>query len=396
MDSSDGQSALVAEPPSTENKTKLFRERYFPHIADRYWNNWQWQLNTRFTAMTSISAILELSDDEADAMEALGASGRIPVNITPYYLSLISRDDINQPLRRTVIPTMAELNTSCGEAEDPLCEDDDSPVPGIVHRYDDRALLLVSNRCSSYCRYCTRSRLVGGRKAGYTVTLSQLNHGGYIDDAIDYIRNNTAIRDVILSGGDPLLLEDTVLDRLLYRLRGIKHVEIVRIGTKVPAVLPQRITSDLCDILKQYHPLFASLHFVHPDEATRECTEACAKLADAGIPLGSQTVLLAGINDNIETMTSLMHKLLMMRVRPYYLYQCDPVVGTAHFRTPAEKGVEIIAGMRGFTSGYAIPTFVIDAPGGGGKVPLQQNYIMAADECGLTLKNFRGEVYHYP
>ena len=385
MFSTDFSATLDAEPPSTPE----FRERFFPGLDEQCWQSWHWQLHNRFTTKEQIASVLELSDDEIRAMDAMAAQHRLVANITPYYLSLISKADVDQPLRRTVIPTTAELDVSQGE-EDPLHEDGDSPVQGIVHRYDDRVLMLVSGCCASHCRYCTRSRLVGTHKIDCVTTGNQINA------ACDYIKSNPRIRDVLLSGGDPLLLEDKALDHILSKLRAIKHIEMIRIGTKVPVVLPQRITLKLTDVLKRYHPLFMSLHFSHPDECTGECQRACARLADAGIPLGSQTVLLAGINDSVEVMTSLMHKLLMMRVRPYYLYQCDPVVGTSHFRTPIDKGIEIIAGMRGYTSGYAIPTFVIDAPGGGGKIPLQQNYVVSRDECGATLVNFRGEVCHYP
>ena len=391
MDNLGGQSAtLVAEPPSTGLiRTRTFRDRHFPDIPDCDWDDWRWQLTNRFTTIGQLESVIELNANEIRALGRLHAIHRIPVNITPYYLSLISPDDSNQPLRRTVIPTLDEFYTSVGEAADPLAEDEDTPVPKLVHRYKDRALLLAAGQCASYCRYCTRSRLVCVQNAK-PATQSQLNA------AIAYIRLNTNIRDVIVSGGDPLLFRDGKLNSILYELRHIPHVEIIRIGTKVPVVLPQRITPKLCKMLKKHHPLFMSIHFTHPDECTQECARACSMLADAGIPLGSQTVLLSGINDNIETMKSLMHRLLRMRVRPYYLYQCDPVVGTAHFRTPIEKGIEIIAGLRGHTSGYAVPTFVIDAPGGGGKIPLQQNYVIYHDKNETFLRNFRGQICHYP
>jgi lysine 2,3-aminomutase len=390
MDSSEGQSALVAEPPSTkQTKTRAFRDQYFPDVPDCDWDNWRWQLANRFTTKAQLESVIELNGDEVRALGKLHATRRIPVNITPYYLSLISPEDPNQPLRRTVIPTLSEFSISAEEAADPLAEDKDTPVPKLVHRYKDRALLLVAGQCASYCRYCTRSRFVCVQNAK-PATQSQLNA------AITYIRQNTNIRDVIVSGGDPLLFRDGKLDSILHELRKIEHVEIIRIGTKVPVVLPQRITSRLCKTLKKYHPLFMSVHFTHPDELTPECVEACDKLVDAGIPMGSQTVLLSGINDNVETMKSLMHKLLMARVRPYYLYQCDPVVGTAHFRTTISKGIEIIEGLRGHTSGYAIPTFVVDGPGGRGKIPLQPNYVVGQDENGITLRNFCGEICHYP
>lgn len=400
MDSLDQSTALVdGEPPSTkewllssESNVTIFREQYFPDVTDEDWDSWTWQLRNRFTCESQLTRILRLSPDEHAAMVALEERGGLTVNVTPYYLSLISPDDPSQPLRRTIIPTLAELNIGPGESTDPLHEECDSPIPKVIHRYKDRVLILTTDCCSSYCRYCTRSRLIGTSSTDGALTMSQFRA------AFNYVRDNNEIRDVILSGGDPLLLGDHMLDWILSELRSIPHVEIIRIGTKVPVVLPQRITPHLCRILHQSHPLLMSIHFTHPDECTSICAEACGRLSDAGVPLGSQTVLLAGINDNVPTMKLLMHRLLMMRVRPYYLYQCDPVVGTAHFRTPVSKGLEIIKGLRGHTSGYAIPTFVIDAPGGGGKIPLQPNYVVEQDcpSTDIVLRNFRGGYSVYP
>jgi lysine 2,3-aminomutase len=330
--------------------------------------------------------ILELSADERQAMVEAGSM--LPVGITPYYASLLSRSDPLQPLRRTVVPTTGEFVRTRGEADDPLGEDGHSPVPGLVHRYPDRVLFLVHDFCSTYCRYCTRSRVVG--------------HGEIIPSekrlemSLDYIRQNPVIRDVLLSGGDPLALSEERLDWILSRLRAIPHVEFVRLGTKMPAVLPQRITPQLCRVLRKYHPLWMSVHFVHPDECTVEAQQACNRLADAGIPLGSQTVLLKGVNDNVETMKKLVHKLLLMRVRPYYLYQCDPISGSSHFRTPVSKGLEIIQGLRGHTTGYAVPTYVIDAPGGGGKIPLQPDSVIGREDGFLLLRNYEGKIFRYP
>jgi lysine 2,3-aminomutase len=276
-----------------------------------------------------------------------------------------------------------------GEADDPLGEDMDSPVPGLVHRYPDRVLFMVTDFCSTYCRYCTRSRMVG-KSHDYCFNLDQWER------AIKYIEATPAIRDVLLSGGDPLTLSDDRLDWMLSRLRRIPHVEFLRIGTKAPVVLPQRITPALTRMLKRYHPLWISIHFTHPDELTPETTQACARLADAGIPLGSQTVLLAGINDDVETMKRLMHGLLKIRVKPYYLYQCDPISGSSHFRTEVEKGLEIIRGLRGHTTGYAVPNYVIDAPGGGGKIPLLPDYVEGRDSDNLLLTNYKGGHYRYP
>ena len=330
--------------------------------------------------------MLTLTADEREAI--LQGGSMLPVGITPYYMSLLARDKHEQPLRRTVIPSTSEFVRTSGEADDPLGEDKHSPVPGLVHRYPDRVLLLVLDFCSTYCRYCTRSRVVG--------------HGELrpseerIERALDYIRRTPTVRDVLLSGGDPLAMSEDRLDWLLGRLREIPHVEFIRIGTKMPAVLPQRITPQLCRVLRKYHPLWMSLHFLHPDECTPESNRACSRLADAGIPLGSQTVLLKGINDDVETMKELVHRLLLMRVRPYYLYQCDPISGSAHFRTPVSKGLEIIEGLRGHTTGYAVPTYVIDAPGGGGKIPLQPNYIVGREGDDLLLRNYENETFRYP
>jgi lysine 2,3-aminomutase len=330
--------------------------------------------------------MLVLSDEEREALVAGGSM--LPIGITPYYMSLISRDDPQQPLRRTVIPTSRELVRTPGEADDPLGEDKHSPVPGLVHRYPDRVLLLVLDFCSTYCRYCTRSRVVGHGE----LVPSQRR----LEKAFDYIRQTPEIRDVLLSGGDPLALSEERLDWILTQLREIPHVEFVRIGTKMPAVLPQRITPQLCRVLRKFHPLWMSLHFTHPDECTPESARACGRLADAGIPLGSQTVLLKGVNDNVATMKELVHRLLLMRVRPYYLYQCDPISGSSHFRTSVAKGLEIIEGLRGHTTGYAVPNYVIDAPGGGGKIPLQPNYVVGREGDFLLLRNYEGQTFRYP
>ena len=372
--------------PRSTFQTRAFRKAFYPGVADRDWNDWRWQARNRLRTLAHLEQVLVLSDDERSALSE--GAAMLPVSITPYYMSLISRDDRNQPLRRTVIPTTSELRQGFGEADDPLGEDGDSPVPGLVHRYPDRVLLLVTDFCSSYCRYCTRSRVVGhGSIAPSEARLEQ---------AFDYIRSTPSVRDVLISGGDPLALSDERLDWILTSLRQIPHVEFVRIGTKMPAVLPQRITPELCRVLRKHHPLWMSLHFLHPDECTPESFLACSRLADAGVPLGSQTVLLAGVNDDVETMKKLVHRLLMMRVRPYYLYQCDPITGSSHFRTPVSKGLEIIEGLRGHTTGYAVPNFVIDAPGGGGKIPLQPNYVVGREGGNLLLRNFRGDVYRYP
>jgi lysine 2,3-aminomutase len=331
--------------------------------------------------------MIELSGEETAAIKR--HTGALPVGITPYYASLLDRHDPQQPLRRTVVPVLGEYDLSRGENEDPLAEDAHSPVPGLVHRYPDRVLLLVTNFCSVYCRYCTRARMVGS--AGErSVRKSD------IEAALEYIEQTKAVRDVLISGGDPLSLDDERLEYILRRLRRIPHVEFIRIGSKQPVVQPMRITPSLTRILKKYHPLWMSLHFTHDSEITPEVAEACGRLADAGIPLGSQTVLLKGVNDDVETLKALMHALLRIRVKPYYLYQCDPISGSAHFRTSVAKGVELIRGLRGHTTGYAVPTFVVDAPNGGGKTPIGPDYVIGYEGEDLLLRSYDGGIYRYP
>ncbi len=373
--------------PQTSARTLEFRHRFYADVPTREWNDWRWQTRNRIRTLEQLTRIVRLSPDEDAAIRA--HQGPLPVGITPYYASLLDEHDAMQPLRRTVIPVGGEYLRSPGEADDPLGEDAHSPVPGLVHRYPDRVLFLVTSFCTTYCRYCTRSRMVGG---GGESSFRRSN----LERAIDYIAATPSIRDVLISGGDPLTLDDARLEWILARLRAIPHVEFLRIGTKVPTVLPQRVTPGLVKMLKRYHPLWMSIHFTHPDELTPEVAQACTRLADAGIPLGSQTVLLKGVNDNVEAMTKLVHGLLKIRVRPYYLYQCDPISGSAHFRTSVDKGLEIIRGLRGHTTGYAVPTFVIDAPGGGGKIPLLPNYISGRDGEDLLLNNYEGNTYRYP
>lgn len=387
--------ARITSGVSLENKTanpgQRFRRMVFPGVKANEWNDWRWQLRNRFSDAASLRRFLQLSDEEEQAVSR--HEDLLPLSITPYYASLLSPDDSRQPLRRSVIPVPTERIHSEGEAGDPLHEDDMSPVPGLIHRYPDRVLFLVSEICAVYCRYCTRSRMVGHAAARET----RESRYDRWRRAIDYIESHPEIRDVLISGGDPLLLDDDSLEWLLSSLRAIQHVEFLRIGTKAPVVLPQRITSGLVKVLRKHHPLWMSIHFTHPDELTPETTQACARLADAGIPLGSQTVLLKGINDNLDTMRRLMQGLLKIRVRPYYLYQCDPITGSSHFRTSVRTGLEIIQGLRGFTTGYAVPQFVIDAPGGGGKIPLMPNYTVGYDENGaLLLRNYEGDIYQYP
>jgi lysine 2,3-aminomutase len=371
----------------TGPRSLAFRKGFFPEVSLAEWNNWHWQLKHRIRDIESLSKLLVLSEDEKLALSR--ESHPLPVAITPYYASLLERENPAQPVRRTVVPVTDEYFTSPGEAEDPLAEEHDSPVPGLVHRYPDRVLFLVTNFCSTYCRYCTRSRIVGGGKG------SPANAAQW-EKAIAYIERTPAVRDVLLSGGDPLTLSDEVLEWLISRVRNIRRVELIRIGTKVPVVLPQRITPALVRMLKKYHPIWMSIHFTHPDELTPEANQACERLADGGIPLGSQTVLLSGVNDDVETMKRMVHGLLKIRVKPYYLYQCDPILGSSHFRTPVEKGLEIIRGLRGYTTGYAVPHYVIDAPGGGGKIPLLPEYFIGRSGDDLLLRNYEGKVFSYP
>jgi lysine 2,3-aminomutase len=370
---------------SSNARTRVFRRRHFPQISTREWNDWRWQSRHRVRTLTQLEAMLRLSNDERDALVRGGTM--LPVGVTPYYMSLLDENDPAQTLRRTVVPTLNEFVRAPGEADDPLGEDAHSPVPGLVHRYPDRVLLLPLDFCSTYCRYCTRSRVVGHGEL--------MPQESRLQAAFDYLRRNPQIRDVLISGGDALALGDDRLEWILQQLRAIPNIEFIRIGTKMPAVLPQRITRPLCRMLRRYHPIWISLHFIHPDECTPEAAQACARLADSGIPLGSQTVLLKDVNDNVATIRALMHKLLVMRVRPYYLYQCDPISGSSHFRTSVAKGLEIIEGLRGHTTGYAVPTYVIDAPGGGGKIPLQPDSVIGRDGDWLLLKNYEGQEYRY-
>ncbi len=368
-------------------ETNAFRRRFFPEASTQQWNDWRWQIGHRVKTLKALGRILALSPDETSAIER--HTGALPVGITPYYLSLMGRDDPQEPLRRTHVPVNNEYYKARGEDDDPLGEDKHAAVPGLVHRYPDRVLFLTTGFCSTYCRYCTRSRMVGDPGGEYSFNYAQWER------ALEYLRAHAEVRDVLLSGGDPLTLADEKLDWLLTRLRAIPHIEFIRIGTKVPIVLPQRITRDLVKMLRKHHPLWMSIHVTHPKELTPETKESTARLADAGIPLGSQTVLLKGINDSVAVMKPLMHGLLRYRVKPYYIFQCDPISGSSHFRTPVEKGIEIIEGLRGHTTGYAVPQFVIDAPGGGGKIPMLPEYLLGRDGDDLVMRNFEGGVFRY-
>ncbi len=379
--SSLGGAAVMGEA------ARRFRARCYPTASDAEWHDWKWQLRNRIRDHAGLRRAMTLSSEENEAVERLG--DRLPVGITPYYAAQLDAQDPHDGLRKTMVPVVDEFGFSAGELEDPLNEDGDMPVPGLVHRYPDRVLFLVTSFCATYCRYCTRSRLVG-KTGEYHFNQAQYQR------AIDYIASKPQIRDVLISGGDPLTMADDRIEWLLTQLRLIPHVEFIRIGTKVPAVLPQRITPELTSMLRKFHPFWMSLHFMHPNEITPEVAEACGRLADAGIPLGSQTVLLKGVNDDVDTMRRLMHALLKIRVRPYYIYQCDPIPGSAHFRTPIETGIEIIEGLRGHTTGYAVPQFVIDAPGGGGKIPVAPEYMVGRDGDEVVLRNFKGQTFRYP
>ncbi len=380
------QRAIPRFPVNPE--TRAFYRRFYPGTSTVEWNDWRWQIRSRIRALDDLARIFMLSDDERAAVER--HKGALPVGITPYYASLMGLDDPREPLRRTHIMTGGEYVRSPGEADDPLGEDHDTVVPGLVHRYPDRVLFLTTGTCSTYCRYCTRARVVGNPGGEYQFSTRQW------EKALSYLEAHTEVRDVLLSGGDPLTIGDDKLDWLLGRLRAIKHIEFLRIGTKIPVVLPQRITKDFVKILRKHHPLWMSIHVTHPAELTDEVTESTARLADAGIPLGSQTVLLKDINDSPAVMVPLMQGLLKRRVRPYYLYQCDPIRGSAHFRTNVEKGLEIIASLRGHTTGYATPMFCVDAPGGGGKIQLAPDPVVGREGDDLLLRNFEGRVYRYP
>jgi lysine 2,3-aminomutase len=367
---------------------RAFYRRFWPGTGPVEWNDWRWQMRTRIRTLEELGRVFRLSEDEYAAVAK--HQGPLPVGITPYYAGLMGLTDASEPLRRTHIMTGEEYLRAPGEDDDPLSEDHDTVVPGLVHRYPDRVLFLTTGTCSTYCRYCTRSRLVGNPGGEYHFSTRQWG------EAIAYLEAHSEVRDVLLSGGDPLTLSDDKLDWLLSRLRAIPHIEFLRIGTKMPVVTPQRVTRGLIRVLKKHHPLWMSLHFTHPSELTREVAESTARLADAGIPLGSQTVLLKGINDDPAVMKRLMHGLLKNRVKPYYLYQCDPIRGSAHFRTGVDKGLEIIKALRGHTTGYATPLFVIDAPGGGGKIQLAPDPVAGREGDDLLLRNFEGKIFKYP
>ena len=360
------------------------RAPIYADVSDDKWNNWRWQLSNRVNTAEEFEKVIPLTDSER---KALSAAHLFRVDITPYFISLIDPDDPDDPVRKQVVPTAGEMVPFTAMMEDSLAEDRHSPVPGLVHRYPDRVLMLVTTQCASYCRYCTRSRIVGDPSATFSRAEFEMQ--------IEYLKRTPQVRDVLLSGGDPLVLAPKILEEILSRLREIPHIEIVRIGSRVPVFLPMRITAELTDMLEKYHPLWLNIHVNHPNEITAELAEACDRMSRAGIPLGNQSVLLAGVNDNVHIQRQLVHDLVRIRVRPYYLYQCDLVAGAGHFRTPVAKGIEIMEGLRGHTSGYAVPTYIIDAPGGGGKIPVSPNYLLSMSDHKVVLRNYEGFITTY-
>ena len=361
------------------------RYELFPNVTDEQWNDWKWQVKNRIETLEDLKKYVTLTPEEEEGVKKTLQTLRMA--ITPYYISLIDPNNPDCPVRKQAVPTGKETYQSPADLLDPLHEDEDSPVPGLTHRYPDRVLLLITDMCSMYCRHCTRRRFAGQKDGESAIDR--------IDRAIEYIAKTPQVRDVLLSGGDSLCVSDERLEYIISRVRAIPHVEIIRLGSRTPVVCPQRITDDLVNMLKKYHPVWLNTHFNHPQEVTKEAAEACAKLANAGIPLGNQTVLLRGVNDCVNTMKKLMHELVKMRVRPYYIYQCDLSRGIEHFRTPVSKGIEIIEGLRGHTSGYAVPTFVVDAPGGGGKTPVMPQYVISQAPGKVVLRNFEGVITTY-
>lgn len=360
------------------------RAPIYADVPNEKWNDWRWQLSRRLNTAEDIEKVIPLNDSERKALQK---QDLFRVDVTPYFISLIDPNDPNDPIRRQIIPTADEMSSFTAMMEDSLAEDRHSPVPGLVHRYPDRVLMLVTTQCASYCRYCTRSRIVGDPGQTFNRQDFELQ--------IEYLKRTPQVRDVLLSGGDPLVLAPKILEELLTRLREIPHIEIIRIGSRVPVFIPMRVTQELCDMLAKFHPLWMNIHVNHPNEISKELAEACDCLTRAGIPLGNQAVLLAGVNDNVHIQRQLAQDLVRIRVRPYYLYQCDLVEGAGHFRTPVAKGIEIIEGLRGHTSGFAVPQFIVDAPGGGGKIPLMPNYLLSMSDRKVILRNYEGYITTY-
>ncbi|MBN1690620.1 MAG: KamA family radical SAM protein [Dehalococcoidia bacterium] len=361
------------------------RQRFFGSVPDESWNDWKWQFRNRITSIEELSKLIFLTINDQVSLRLV--ADKFPISITPYYFCLINHDNPDDPIRRQAMPVFEEIALSGILSEDPLEEARDSVVPGLVHRYPDRVLMVVTDICPMFCRHCTRKR--EWRRGRWVRSPYE------IDRMIEHIRNDPKIRDVIVSGGDPLTLSTKHLEDILKKIRAIPHVEIIRIGSRVPVVLPQRIDDALCDMLSRYGPLWMNTHFNHVNELTDEAKTACDKILRCGIPVNNQSVLLAGVNDSIESQLNLCHGLLRAKIRPYYLFQADEVEGTEHLRTTVEKGLRIIEGMRGYTSGLAVPTYVIDLPGGGGKVPLQASYLISRADGQLVFKNYLGNTYSY-
>jgi len=386
----ESQKAQIATPsiPRPPKRSRDYQQiSLYKDVNPLDWEDWHWQLKHRICTKEELTQIIKLTPQEERGIDK--AKGRLSMAITPYWASLMDVEDANCPIRRQSVPVSEEFAISPHEMADPCAEDRESPVPHLVHRYPDRVLLLATAHCAMYGRHCTRRRLVGDHE---TKDASSENK---FDAAIEYIKENRKVRDVLISGGDPLILEDEALESLVSRIRAISHVELLRIGTRIPVTLPQRITDKLVNLLKKYSPVWMSIHFNHPKEITKRCKNACDMLVESGVPLGSQTVLLKGINDRPYIMKHLVHDLLQIRVRPYYIYQCDPVRGTQHFRTPVASGINIIEKLRGHTSGYAVPTYVIDGPGGGGKIPVGPNYVLSQAKGKYVLRNYKGKIYTY-
>ncbi|WP_423363698.1 lysine 2,3-aminomutase [Mycoplasma sp. P36-A1] len=365
--------------------TFSLRHKLFPEVTDEQWNDWKWQLQNRIETIEDLQKYVDLTESELEG--ASKTLGTLRMSITPYYISIINPDDPHDPVRKQAVPLEAELHKAAADLDDPLHEDVDSPVPGLTHRYPDRVLLLVTDQCSMYCRHCTRRRFAGQNDSALPVE--------QIDNAIKYIAAHPEVRDVVISGGDALAISDSSLEHILKSLSEIDHVQMVRLGTRTPVVMPQRITKELCEMIKKYHPVWVNTHFNHPNEITPETKKACEMLADAGCPIGNQSVLLAGVNDSVFVMKDLVNELTAIRVRPYYIYQCDLSNGLEHFRTPVSKGIEIIEGLRGHTSGLCVPTFVVDAPGGGGKIPVMPQYVISQAPGKVVLRNFEGVITTY-
>lgn len=383
VDEKNSQKSVSSNP---QKKGRHYTEiEMWKDVTQEQWDSWQWQVRNRIVDLEGLKKVINLTAEEEEGVKK--SLEILRMGITPYYAALMDPDDPHCPVRMQAVPVINETHKNENDMDDPLHEDHDSPVPGLTHRYPDRVLLLITDMCSMYCRHCTRRRFAGAKDD--VMPLKR------IDRAIEYIRETKQVRDVLLSGGDCLLVSDDRLEYIISKLREIDHVDIIRLGSRTPVVMPQRITPGLVSMLKKYHPVWLNTHFNHSKEITPEAIKACEMMADAGIPLGNQSVLLRGINDCTHIMRHLVHDLVKMRVRPYYIYQCDLSVGIEHFRTPVSKGIEIVEGLRGHTSGYCIPTFVVDAPGGGGKTPVMPQYMISQSPDRIVLRNYEGVVTTY-